>query len=162
MPIGHIPRPYRNKKSPSTAAPDLFLTAVTLDNDQNLEIVGYVCGTLADSDSLTEQSMATHDDNGSLLCIHSVCVKENERRKGIALDLLKMYLSLVTHARPGIHAIKLICKEHLVGTHYAMGMHGGAMYCVTDACILLVQINAGFTLSEGWFQSCRAISSCPR
>ena len=35
-------------------------------------IVGYVCGTLTATDSLTHECMQNHNPEGNLLCIHSV------------------------------------------------------------------------------------------
>lgn len=70
------------------AAPDLFLCAVqsvgSSGGSPADQIVGYCCGTLTAADGLTEESMAGHEPEGSLLCIHSVCVDEQHRRNGIA------------------------------------------------------------------------------
>lgn len=62
-----------------TEAPGLFLVAVQAD-----EVIGFVCGTGSSADCLEEESMATHEPEGRLLCIHSVCVAEGKRRGGVA------------------------------------------------------------------------------
>jgi hypothetical protein len=57
---------------------------VRLGGDGALAVVGFCCGTLSSAPSLTHESMATHEPDGTTLCIHSVCVGEGERRKGVA------------------------------------------------------------------------------
>jgi hypothetical protein len=54
------------------------------------EVIGYTCGTCSHEDKLTHDSMSTHVPDGSTLCIHSVAVQESQRRKGIALRMLKV------------------------------------------------------------------------
>jgi hypothetical protein len=44
----------------------------------------YVCGTCSSAATLTHESMSRHEPEGRLLCIHSVCVAEARRRKGVA------------------------------------------------------------------------------
>ncbi|KAH6903809.1 acyl-CoA N-acyltransferase [Coprinopsis sp. MPI-PUGE-AT-0042] len=59
-------------------APSLFLGAYTpLPNGEPGELIGYICSTLSDSDTLTHSSMSTHVPGGSSVCIHSVCVKRS-------------------------------------------------------------------------------------
>lgn len=79
--------------------------------------MGYCCGTLSTSDGLTHESMDVHEDEGRLLCIHSVCVAEGHRRQGIALKLLRTYATFVQQSRPDLVEIRLICKEPLVRKH---------------------------------------------
>ena len=57
--------------------------AAALDADAR-SIVGYVCGTLASGDVLDESTMSSHDPSGDVLAIHSVCVDERFRRRGVA------------------------------------------------------------------------------
>lgn len=88
------------------------------------DIVGYVCGTLTSAERLTHgahthyamykhngkdpwsktsenvtsflaDSMSNHEPEGSKLCIHSVCVDERLRRRGIALRSLIAYFDFV-------------------------------------------------------------------
>eukprot|EP00968_Pinguiococcus_pyrenoidosus_P013410 scaffold1220_cov259-Pinguiococcus_pyrenoidosus.AAC.82 len=47
---------------------------------------GFVCATVAPGDELTQETMAEHHPDGSTLCIHSVVVASDLRRKGIALQ----------------------------------------------------------------------------
>mmetsp|Transcript_24320 Transcript_24320/g.76619 ORF Transcript_24320/g.76619 Transcript_24320/m.76619 type:complete len:118 (-) Transcript_24320:2045-2398(-) len=84
-------------------------------------VAGFVNGTLAKSRELTHESMSSHDPEGTTLCIHSVCVAEPERRKGLGLRMLKAYVGFVQQTTPELVSIRLICKEHLVGFYEAGG-----------------------------------------
>lgn len=56
------------------AAPGQFLAAVLAGAGGADALVGYDCGTLVAAPPLTHATMSAHDPDGSLLCIHSVCV----------------------------------------------------------------------------------------
>ena len=75
-----------------------------------------------------------HDDLGDNLCIHSVCVKSTERRRGIAAFLLTKYIEHVRQLKqspagtgdgekkyPNLSKISLICKDHLVKLYDSVG-----------------------------------------
>jgi len=87
----------------SFAAGDLFLAAVKPVKGKDV-LVGYVCGTLTSSPGLTHESMARHDLDGTLLCVHSVCVDEGCRRSGIAKRMLAAYLLFVQQTSPQVPA----------------------------------------------------------
>ena len=55
------------------------------------EIIGFICATRCD-DFEDEAVMSTHKEDGKLLGIHSVVVREDQRRKGIASDFLKNFI----------------------------------------------------------------------
>ena len=76
-------------------APDLFLGAYIPDttDSSTRKLIGYVCSTLASGNSLTHESMSRHDSSGESVCIHAVCVAKEHQRKGIAVALLKEYIS---------------------------------------------------------------------
>lgn len=96
-------------------ASNLFLVAVRLhESDPGYDILGYCCGTSTTAAALTEESMGEHEPDGRLLCIHSVCVAQPERRKGVATKLLKAYLNYIQQTSPHIEQVRLICKEPLV------------------------------------------------
>ena len=84
-------------------------------------VVGFVCGTQTHAGALTHDSMGTHEAGGHLLCIHSVCVEEKERRRGLGLRLLKAYLVLVGGTLPEVTAVRLICKAHLINFYEQAG-----------------------------------------
>lgn len=65
--------------------------------------------------------MATHEPDGTLLCIHSVCVNAAHRRQGIASKLLQAYLNYVQQTTPELAEVRLICKEPLVGLYEKAG-----------------------------------------
>ncbi|KAG5652547.1 hypothetical protein H0H81_004608 [Sphagnurus paluster] len=103
---------YRQKN-----AGDLFLGAYIARTDGR-DLVGYICSTLSPSETLTHESMSTHVPNSASVCIHSVCVSRNQRRKKIGLHLLKEYITRLEAAhrdgRP-YQRILLIAHENLRG-----------------------------------------------
>lgn len=84
-------------------------------------LVGYICGTLTTADTLTHESMSTHDGEGHTLRIHSVCVAAEYQRKGIASRMLKAYLQFVQQSCPQVFSIQLICKKNLVSLYESAG-----------------------------------------
>ncbi|KAF9451558.1 acyl-CoA N-acyltransferase [Macrolepiota fuliginosa MF-IS2] len=98
-------------------APDLFLGAFILQNDSR-KIIGYICSTLSSSETLTHESMSEHAPGASTICIHSICVQKSLQGKGIAMKLLKEYVSrLRTRAEAGsvpYKRIVLISHENLI------------------------------------------------
>lgn len=80
-----------------------YFRVVTVDDD----VAGFVCGTLCPT--FDEASMAKHDPQGSILAIHSVVVKPESRRRGVALQALKRYVHDVRCAR-ACSQIALIAK----------------------------------------------------
>lgn len=55
--------------------------------------------------------MGRHEAGGSTLCIHSVVIKEDQRRKGLALKMLKVRSSLSLSASGKKH--ELLALLHL-------------------------------------------------
>lgn len=76
-------------------------------------LVGYVCGTLTAHDRLEEESMASHDPQGSVLCIHSVVVAPARRGCGVAKDMMRAYCTHVRDNHPSVTRIQLLAKEGL-------------------------------------------------
>lgn len=86
------------------------------------EIIGFVCGTRCWE--FTEESMSVHVSNGPLLAIHSVVVREDRRRKGIATAMLKEYVSRVRQdeqKRDNLNKIVLLSKAHLLAFYVNCG-----------------------------------------
>ncbi|KAJ2918106.1 hypothetical protein MD484_g2284, partial [Candolleomyces efflorescens] len=101
-----------------TNAGDLFLGAyLPPQNDTSPpQLIGYVCSTLSPEEKLTHESMSNHVAGSSSVCIHSVCVAKSQRRKGIALQLLKEYITRLstTSARGSPYKrVLLIAHEEL-------------------------------------------------
>jgi uncharacterized protein YciI/GNAT superfamily N-acetyltransferase len=84
-------------------------------------IIGYVCSTRCDL--FEEESMSTHADNGTLLAIHSVVVREEYRRQGIASSMLKHYVERVQaeNLDGSIQSIVLLAKSNLLGFYVNCG-----------------------------------------
>jgi ribosomal protein S18 acetylase RimI-like enzyme len=102
------------------------------------EIVGFVCGTRCTS--FTHESMATHHPQGRLLAIHSVVVREDCRRQGLARQMLQDYLAHIEAAQaaaeaaaavvpssksvvpPPLEKVVLLAKSHLLGFYVQCGL----------------------------------------
>ncbi|CAE8619933.1 unnamed protein product [Polarella glacialis] len=89
-------------------------------------LVGFVCGTCAKGSSLTHESMEEHVPGGALLCVHSVVVRPDLQRRGIAAAMLREYLRAVAadsaatgRVVPKISA--LISKAKLVALYVKAG-----------------------------------------
>ena len=95
------------------------------------KLVGFICGTRTNDVRLTHDSMEEHVHDGKTLCIHSVVVDSNYRKKGYGKFMLKEYIKYVqdNSAKFGINKMLLISKIHLVHVFY-------------EAC--------GFRLIEKW------------
>ncbi|KAI0946491.1 hypothetical protein AcW1_009941 [Taiwanofungus camphoratus] len=100
-------------------APDLFLGAY-LPSDSGRTLVGYVCSTLSPSHTLTHESMSKHIPGASSVCIHSICVSPAHRRKGIALNLLREYLTRL-EGGAAYERVLLISHEELTGLYEQAG-----------------------------------------
>ena len=72
-------------------AGNLFLGAYQIGTSRVL--VAYICSTLSPTSSLTHESMSEHVPGGNSVCIHSVCVSSDHRRKGIGSALIKEYIA---------------------------------------------------------------------
>ena len=97
-------------------APQFFSGVV--DADGNVQ--GFVCGTCTTSPTLTDESMSTHEPDGTTLCIHSVVTSESWRRKGVATWMLAQYLQKVMELK-SVTRVLLICKEPLVPLYERVG-----------------------------------------
>lgn len=97
--------------------------AVAASQPTEASVLGFICGTLAQGPSLTHESMSQHVPNGTLLCVHSVVVRKELRRKGLALAMLREYVR-------------------------AIAVQGRALSCalLTKANILPLYVKAGFQL----------------
>ncbi|KAF7971952.1 hypothetical protein HWV62_19415 [Athelia sp. TMB] len=75
-------------------APTLFLGAYV----PTRTLIGYVCATLSPASSLTHDSMAHHVPGAPSVCIHSVCVAPQYRRKRAGVQLLREYVARLASA----------------------------------------------------------------
>ena len=81
--------------------------------EEGSTLVGYVCGTLTAHDRLDEESMASHDPQGAVLCIHSVVVAPTRRGCGVAKDMMRAYCNYIKDQHPSVKRIQLLAKEGL-------------------------------------------------
>ena len=98
-------------------APDLFLGAY--DPSDQKRLIGFICSTLSKSESLTHESMTTHDPEGKTICVHSVCVDPGRQRQKIGSTLLEEYIKRWTNGP--YDGISLIAHEELTGFYVAAG-----------------------------------------
>ncbi|KAL7284214.1 hypothetical protein ACG7TL_001496 [Trametes sanguinea] len=106
-------------------APELFLGAYVPQTETGgRKLIGYVCATLSPESTLTHASMSTHVPGSSSICIHSVCVDPDYRRKHFGLNLVKEFVSRAEHATregAGYERILLIAHEELRGFYEKAG-----------------------------------------
>jgi len=101
-----------------TEAGELFLAAVRGADDT---VIGYTCSTATKKEQLNGESMSVHEPDGPTVCIHSVCVEEKERRKGVATRMLRAYTQWVSQSFPRARALRLICKKEKIGLYERAG-----------------------------------------
>jgi len=96
-------------------ASDFFLVARIGE-----EIVGFICGTLSETQQLVEETMSEHNSGGKYLCIHSVVVAEKFRRKKIGVQMMQQYLQFIS-SQSQLLQIILICHEYLIKFYASSG-----------------------------------------
>jgi uncharacterized protein len=86
----------------------------------NNKLIGFICGTRTNDVRLTHISMDEHVRDGKSLCIHSVVVQDNYRKKGYGKYMLLEYIKYIEKNSNtfGIDKLLLISKIHLVHTFY--------------------------------------------
>ena len=73
------------------------------------ELLGFINGTCIQGPNLEHDSMTSHVKMGPILVIHSVTVRESERRKYYALYMLHRYISFMKQ-REELKEIRLLTK----------------------------------------------------
>lgn len=78
-------------------------------------LVGFVVGTRCIEDGLSEESMSTHvaSPEAKTLCVHSVVVNAEHRRRGIGRWMLRAYIEAEV-ASTNASRVYLMCKQHLI------------------------------------------------
>jgi predicted PhzF superfamily epimerase YddE/YHI9/GNAT superfamily N-acetyltransferase len=103
------------------------LVSKGVDGEQveNEVIVGYVCSTRCRE--FGHDSMTTHDTSGPLLAVHSVVVSEPYRGQGIAMAMLRDYISAISEMNDSdttgdsIDKLVLIAKANLLSFYVQCG-----------------------------------------
>ena len=94
-------------------APELFLGAYLPGPDgTGRTLIGYVCSTLSPDTTLTHESMSKHVPGAKSVCIHSVCVAQEHRKKHFGLNLVKEYVRRLAEAGQ-YDRVLLIAHEEL-------------------------------------------------
>jgi len=81
-------------------APHLFLGAFepspsASGKPKGRRLIGHICSTQSPLSYYTKESMSIHVPFSRSICIHSVCLLESYRRKGVGLKMMQEYLSRV-------------------------------------------------------------------
>ncbi|CAH1774273.1 unnamed protein product [Owenia fusiformis] len=97
-------------------APELFLGCFIRST-----LIGFICATRYHGTSLTGESMNMHIPNGGSVCIHSLCVAPDMRRKGVGTVLLTAFLEAVKDTQIGVDRIVLICHSNLIPLYTRVG-----------------------------------------
>lgn len=81
---------------------------------------GFINGTCTTHNEVTEESMETHEPEGTTLIIHSVVIHPDHRRRGLATAMLSYYLERMCE-NSRISRILLIAKGNLLGFYTSVG-----------------------------------------
>jgi len=100
-----------------TGASEFFQGAFLPDNTW----VGFLNATLSRKSTLDHESMFCHEPDGQHLCIHSVVVKPEFRRRGVGTAMMKEYVRQIQRRSPPILELVLICKPHMVKLYLDAG-----------------------------------------
>lgn len=93
-------------------------------------VVGFICGTCMTAERLSNVCFNSHEPEGPRLCIHSVVVRKDLQRQGVAQRMLKAYFMFMRGTAEYVTHIHLASKPLLVrvvGSNrifiYVGGMH---------------------------------------
>ncbi|CEL97822.1 unnamed protein product [Vitrella brassicaformis CCMP3155] len=89
--------------------------------DKTGGLVGFVNGTRCFGKVLTHESMAAHESGGESLCVHSVVIRQEDRRKGLARKLMRCYVQLMGLYDASLQHILLIAKAPLLHFYRSCG-----------------------------------------
>ena len=97
------------------------------ETDEEDLIVGFICSTRCHD--FTHDTLFTHVSNGPLLAIHSVVIRPEYRRQGLATNMLKQYIDYVQQLQqsptdddaPPITKLVLMSKSHLLSFYVDCG-----------------------------------------
>ncbi|RPD65432.1 acyl-CoA N-acyltransferase [Lentinus tigrinus ALCF2SS1-7] len=134
---------YRQSQSP-----ELFLGAYIPSADgTGRTLIGYVCSTLSPDTTLTHESMSKHVPGSKSVCIHSVCVAPQHRRKHVALNLLKDYIRRLEEAGK-YDRVLLIAHEELRGLYEKAGFEWDGLSAVVHGSRPWFEMRKDLTSAE--------------
>ena len=93
------------------------------ENNTNFcRIAGFINGTCCkNANEFTEEMMSRHEPGGSVLCIHSLVVSPQLRRRGIATKILNRYLAKIAAKVSEVKTVLLISKPKLIPLYTSIG-----------------------------------------
>ena len=119
---------------------------VVIKENSARDCFGFINGTCITGDTVTEESMTEHVDEGKTLVIHSVTVSPECRRDGVGSSMLRRYVAQIAANCPEIARILLLSKAYLLGYYLSCGFqlvglspveHGEVTYYLFSVDLLL-------------------------
>ncbi|XP_070555847.1 uncharacterized protein [Ptychodera flava] len=87
----------------------------------NGELVGYILGSRYHKDSYEPESMQRCVDGGKVVCVHTVCLVQTERRKGVGSKLMQKYIEMLRKTFSDLDGIVLVSKKNLFPFYTKLG-----------------------------------------
>lgn len=86
------------------------------------QVIGFVVATTAPEGTrrMTEDYTKDHYPRGNVLCIHSVVVEHQKRRKGLGTEMMRQYLKKVKETT-NVRRVLLLAKRRLVPFYEKLG-----------------------------------------
>ncbi|XP_022102255.1 uncharacterized N-acetyltransferase C9.02c-like [Acanthaster planci] len=97
-------------------APELFWGY--FENDR---LIAITHGTKTSLSKLTRESMFTHDPEGTVVGVHSLCTHPEHRKKGVAKALMQQFIQYVRDDLVNITKICLVSHDFLVPFYEGLG-----------------------------------------
>lgn len=115
----------RRIKYASESGSELFTVARNVEDNDQQQVVGFLCTTLTSADLVTDESMSVHEPQGRTVCLHSVCVSPNHRHQGIATKLMSKWIEQLKQVNATLgkkyDRVALLSRPQLVGLYESVG-----------------------------------------
>ncbi|XP_071807808.1 uncharacterized protein [Asterias amurensis] len=98
------------------SAPELFWGL--FENDR---LVGNLSATRSSEVHITNYSNNSHEPEGALVCVRTLCVHQDFRNKGVATKLLKHFIQYVQENVKNVRKMGLICHDNLIPMYVKLG-----------------------------------------
>lgn len=110
-------------------APELFWVLRQRSDDK---LLGFACGTAAPwgTEHLEHATMAKHDSEGTVVCIHSVVISPQRRRQGLGSALVRQLVDRLREYER-YDAVLLLAKKDLVSFYE----EAGGFACVGESAV---------------------------
>ncbi|XP_033644572.1 uncharacterized protein LOC117304303 isoform X2 [Asterias rubens] len=70
---------------------------------------------------ITNYSNNSHEPEGALVCVRTLCVHQDFRNKGVATKLLKHFIQYVQENVKNVRKMGLICHDNLIPMYVKLG-----------------------------------------